>query len=45
MTGLDREEKRAEFAVLGIAELLPKPFAPEDLLAAIRRQLDRKAAG
>lgn len=45
MTGLDQETKQAEFAAMGVTEVLLKPFAPEILLAAISSKLGRGSAG
>jgi PAS domain S-box-containing protein len=39
-TGLGQDFKREELAELGVAELLEKPYTPEDLLITIRRVLD-----
>ncbi len=40
-TGLDQEGKAAELKELDVTEVLLKPCAPNDLLAAVRRELDR----
>jgi two-component system, cell cycle sensor histidine kinase and response regulator CckA len=38
-SGLDHDGKRNELAALGVSEVLMKPYAPTQLLAAMRRQL------
>jgi signal transduction histidine kinase/ActR/RegA family two-component response regulator len=38
-SGLDEERKRAELVALGVNEFIRKPCRPQDLLAAIERQL------
>ncbi len=44
-SGLEQEEKRREFAALGVHEVVAKPCAPEELLAAVRRALDARVGG
>jgi len=38
-SGLGQEEKRAELAELGVAEVIAKPFSPTELLTALDRLL------
>lgn len=42
-TGLDQEDRKEELAGLDVRDVLLKPCAPEELLAVVRRQLDRPA--
>lgn len=44
-TGLDQEAKRTELASLGVGEFLMKPYAPTQLLSALRRQLSERGSG
>lgn len=39
-SGLEPEGKRGELAVLGVATILPKPCGPQELLNAIRTELN-----
>jgi CheY-like chemotaxis protein len=39
-TGLDQEARKQELAAFGVTEILIKPCAPAELLAALRRSLD-----
>jgi CheY-like chemotaxis protein len=38
-SGLDEDRRRAELAALGVSDFIRKPFRPQELLAAIERQL------
>ena len=40
-TGLDQDEKRAELAEIGVTEILTKPCAPAELLAAVHAMIAR----
>lgn len=40
-TGLDGADKRDFLGGLGVTEILPKPYAPVELLAALERELKR----
>ncbi|MBS0631513.1 MAG: PAS domain S-box protein [Verrucomicrobia bacterium] len=39
MTGLQQHEREAELAAIGVTDILLKPCAPQDLLAAVQHQL------
>jgi PAS domain S-box-containing protein len=44
-TGLDQEEFRRDCAAVGIATLLPKPFVPAQLFAAVEKALAASGTG
>ncbi len=44
-TGLEHEPKQAELVAIGVTEVVAKPCQPVELLAVIRRNLDRASAG
>ncbi|WP_414661096.1 hybrid sensor histidine kinase/response regulator [Horticoccus sp. 23ND18S-11] len=44
-TGLEDAGNRAALGSFGVSELLPKPYAPAELLAALDRELKKAAAG
>jgi DNA-binding response OmpR family regulator len=43
-TGLDQGTRKGEMAAFGVTEILIKPCSPAELLATIRRGLDRPVA-
>ncbi len=41
-TGLEQEVKRQEYNLLGVRDVMLKPYDPEDLLHTLRRHLDER---
>ncbi|MBI3885092.1 MAG: response regulator [Opitutae bacterium] len=42
-SGMDQEGRRAEYAALGVTEVLAKPFSPGELSGAVERALRRQS--